>query len=257
MRSAARWLLSAAMRLDILGCDGTYPGPGSATAGFLVQTDTTSVWMDAGIGTLARLTERIALDQLSAIAVSHRHIDHCADLAAFHHAARFGADALPPVDLYAAAGVLERIEAFNAGSAASFVHHEVADGDQAEIGDLSIKFGPTAHSAVAVSMRVESGDSSLVYTGDTGWHDRLAEFSEGADLLLSEATQVGAASGSNGHQSPADAGRLARQARVRRLVLVHIPPHLSRRQAEAEAAEHFGGQISAGEPGTIIEVGAA
>lgn len=249
-------LPSAAMRFDVLGSDGTYPGPGSATAGFLVQTAGTNLWIDAGVGTLARLTERVSLHDVSAILVSHRHIDHCADLAAWHHAARFGAEPVAPVDLYAAQGVLDAIVGLNASSADSFVHHEVTMGDEAPIGDVAVSFGPTNHSAEAVSMRLESGESSLVYTGDTGWDDRLVDFARSADLLVSEATLVGQARGANGHQSPSEAGRLAQLAGAKQLVLVHIPPHLDRRQAEREAATTFSGTIVAGHAGLTIDLGA-
>lgn len=244
------------MRLDILGCDGTYPGPGTATAGFLIHTDTSALWMEAGIGTLARLTERIDLPDLTAIAVSHRHIDHCADLAAFHHAARFGAQPIDRCPLYAAEGVLERLTAFNPGTEESFHHHRVEPGDDTPVGDLRIAFGPTNHSAEAVSMRIEDAEGSVAYTGDTGWDDRLVEFAAGVDLLVSEATLVGEASGRDGHQSPADAGRLARLAGAGRLLLVHIPPHLDRDRAVEEARAEFEGPISAGRERMIIDVGA-
>ena len=242
------------MRVDALGCDGTYPGPGSATAGFLVQSGSASIWMDAGSGTLARLTERIALSDLSAIAVSHSHIDHCADLAIYHHAARYGPVPLEPVQLLAAEGVLDRIAAFNSGTVESFDHQVVADGDVHAVGDMEVRFGPANHSAPAVSMRISNGDNAVVYTGDTGWDDRLVAFSRGAAVLLSEATNVGAEPSGNGHQSAAEAGRLARQAGVGRLVLVHIPPHIDKAQSIAEARAEFSGPVEVAHPGLIIEV---
>lgn len=243
------------MRLDVLGCDGTYPGPGSATAGFLVRTAETALWMDAGVGTLARLTQLVSLAEVAAILVSHRHIDHCADLAAWHHAARFGAEPIAPVDLYAAAEVYDAITAFNPSSAVSFNHHEVTTGDATTVGDLAISFGPTNHSAVAVSMRLEADGASLVYTGDTGWDDRLVDFARSADALLAEATLVGQVGGANGHQSPAEAGKLARLAGARRLMLVHIPPHLDSHQAVQEAATEYEGPIDAGHAGLTLDLG--
>lgn len=243
------------MLVDVLGCDGTYPGPGSATAGFLVRSHDTVVWMDAGVGTLAELTKRVALDQVDAIVVSHAHIDHCADLAIYHHAATYGPVQLEPVRLYAAEGVLERIAAFNSDTVKSFDHQLVRNGDVTHVGETSLRFGPANHSTAAVSIRVATGHGSVVYTGDTGWDDRLVEFASGANVLLSESTIVGSSEGVNGHQSATEAGRLAARAGVGRLVLVHIPPHLNRLQAVAEAATEFAGPVEAARPGMIIEIG--
>lgn len=243
------------MLIDVLGCDGTYPGPGSATAGFLVRAGDTVLWMDAGVGTLAELTKRIRLSELDAIAVSHSHIDHCADLAIYHHAASYGPEQLEPITLFAAEGVLDRIAAFNSGTVASFDHRRVSNGDATEVGDLKLEFGPANHSTDAVSMRVTNSSGSLVYTGDTGWDDRLVDFAGGATVLMSEATLVGVPDGINGHQSATEAGRLAHRAGVERLVLVHIPPHLDRALAVAEASSEFDGQVDAARPGMTIEVG--
>lgn len=243
------------MLVDVLGAAGTYPGPGSATAGFLLRSGATAVWMDAGVGTLAELMSRIGIEDLDAIVVSHSHIDHCADLAIYHYAATYGPHALAPIPLYAADGVMDRIEAFHSGTVASFDHHVVREGDAVEIGDLSLAFGPANHSAGAVSIKATNAQGTLVYTGDTGWDDRLVEFAHAADVLLSEATVVGAAEGINGHQSPTEAGRLAARADVGRLILVHVPPHLGRDQAVTEASTEFDGPIEAARSGTTIEIG--
>lgn len=243
------------MLVDVLGADGTYPGPGSATAGFLIRSGGTVVWMDAGVGTLAELTKRVALDQLDAIAVSHAHIDHCADLAIYHHAATYGPRQLSPVRLFAAEGVLDRIAAFNSGTVASFDHHLVRNGEAVDIGDLRLEFGPAHHSTEAVSIKASSAHGTMVYTGDTGWDDRLVDFARRADVLLSEGTIVGSPVGVNGHQSATEAGRLALQAEVGRLVLVHIPPHLDRDQAVEEASSEFDGPVEAAHSGMTIEIG--
>ena len=242
------------MLLTVLGSDGTYPGPGSATAGFLLSQGTTSIWLDAGSGTFARLTEHISIADLDGIIVSHGHLDHCIDLAVYHHAARFGAVRLPPVRLLTAPDVLERLTGLSATIKESFEHRVVTDGDEARIGDIAVRFGPTAHSAPAVSIRLE-GSGSLVYTGDTSWHDGLVEFSDGTDVLIAEATIVGNGINGGGHQSAAEAGRLASKAKAGTLLLTHIPPHLDRESAVEEAQEFFEGPVAAAEAGMTIEIG--
>lgn len=243
------------MLFDVLGCDGTYPGPGSATAGFLIRSGDTAVWMDAGVGTFAQLTRRIDLAELSAVAISHSHVDHCSDLAIYHHAAAYGPARLEPLALYAPEGVVERLLACNPSALDSFDHHLVEMGTRVDLDGLRLQFGPAIHSAPAVSMRISNEAGSLLYTGDTGWDERLVDFASNTDVLVAEATIVGSRQGENGHQSAAEAGRLAQRAAAGRLVLVHVPPHLDRGQAVAEAEAEFDGVVTAAREGLTIEVG--
>ena len=65
------------MKLTILGTATPYPRPDNPCSGYLVQHGITSIWMDAGTGTLAELQRHIPLDRLDAIWISHAHADHC------------------------------------------------------------------------------------------------------------------------------------------------------------------------------------
>jgi len=72
------------MKLTVLGCSGSYPGPGGAASGYLVEADGTRIWLDAGSGTLANLQRHIGLDAVDAVVLSHEHPDHWADIEGFH-----------------------------------------------------------------------------------------------------------------------------------------------------------------------------
>ena len=186
--------------------------------------------------------------------VSHGHLDHCIDLAVYHHAAQFGEVRRSPVRLLSAQDVIERLVGLSASIGDSFDHRVVNDGDDDTLGGISVRFGPTAHSAPAVSTRLEA-NASLVYTGDTGWHDDLPSFAHGADVLLSEATFVGSNNEGSGHQSAAEAGRLAAKANVGKLVLTHIPPHIDPVAAVEEAQSFFNGPVTSADAGATIEIG--
>ncbi len=62
--------------LTVLGTDGSYPAPGGACSGYLLQAGGRSVWLDAGPGTMANLQLHVGLEQLDAVVVSHAHPDH-------------------------------------------------------------------------------------------------------------------------------------------------------------------------------------
>ena len=47
------------LKLTVLGCSGSYPGPGGAASGYLIEGDGTRIWLDAGSGTLANLQRHV------------------------------------------------------------------------------------------------------------------------------------------------------------------------------------------------------
>jgi len=84
----------------------------------------------------------------------------------------------------------------------------------------------------------------VVYTGDTRPHLSVIEASQGADLLVHEATFGGdemERAQETGHSTAAEAARVALDAGARRLVLTHISSRYSRDAAEllAEARSVF------------------
>lgn len=117
-----------------------------------------------------------------------------------------------------------------------------------------------AHSVPVVSthVRFEREGASLAFSGDTAPCDRVAFNAEDASLLVHESnwsvtlkTETG-----RGHSTAADAGRVAALARTARLALVHTSRELAghEREIEAEAAAHFGGEVSAPGDFTTIEI---
>ena len=56
------------------------PANGQASSGYLVTTDTATLLLDCGPGVATALGAVTAPDQLSAVIVSHLHLDHCYDL---------------------------------------------------------------------------------------------------------------------------------------------------------------------------------
>src|SRR5687767_4400840 len=71
------------MELTVLGACGTYPGPGGACSGYLLQHEGFNLWMDAGHGTLSELQKHIPVSEVDAVFLSHAHPDHFVDMYPF------------------------------------------------------------------------------------------------------------------------------------------------------------------------------
>src|SRR6187455_2661761 len=103
------------MRLTILGCAGTFPSADSAASSYLVQAEdadgrTWSVLLDLGNGALGALQRYGDPRQLDAIALSHLHADHVADLPVLHVMRKYDpSGALPPVPVFGPVGTADRI----------------------------------------------------------------------------------------------------------------------------------------------------
>ncbi|MBT8477666.1 MAG: MBL fold metallo-hydrolase, partial [Gemmatimonadetes bacterium] len=80
------------------------------------------------------------------------------------------------------------------------------------------------HTPESVALRIASATgAALVYTGDTGPDESLAEFCRNVDLLLAECSLPDDRVGDN-HLSPSRLARMARRSGARRVVATHVYP---------------------------------
>jgi ribonuclease BN (tRNA processing enzyme) len=117
--------------------------------------------------------------------------------------------------------------------------------------DLTIKTAPVNHIASSLAYRLEFGGRSVVYSGDTDWSDSLIDLARGADLFILEASNPDKVPG---HLTPGEAGRLAAQAEVTRLVLNHIYPPGDEVDLVAAAGQSFTGEIMIADDGLRLQV---
>jgi ribonuclease BN (tRNA processing enzyme) len=123
--------------------------------------------------------------------------------------------------------------------------------DSFTVADLTIKTAPVSHIASSLAYRVESGGRAVVYSGDTDWSDSLIELARGADCLVLEASNPFKVPG---HLTPGEAGRLAAQTRVPRLVLTHLYPPCDAVDVAAECSLAYPGEVILAEDGLRLEV---
>jgi ribonuclease Z len=104
----------------------------------------------------------------------------------------------------------------------------------------------------SLAYRVDSSEGSVVFTGDTRPCQSVTDLARGADVMLcmcwDDHSAMQQSKELNGQSSTVSAARLARDAGVKKLVLVHIGPHL----AGHGAMENGIGEVRAIYDGEII-----
>jgi ribonuclease BN (tRNA processing enzyme) len=232
------------VELTVLGCSGSFGAPaGGACSGYLVRTAGATLWLDCGNGTLANLQRQGAVDDVTAVVVTHWHPDHCVDLYGLHVLLKYGLErrGLP---VYGPEGLEHRLGTLVDGDwGGVFAWTVVGDGDTATVGDCGLRFSRTAHPPPTTAVELSADGKRLVYTADTGpdWSPEV--FGPGADLVLSEATFQSDNEGSGIHLSARQAGEAARAAGARRLMLTHLWPGLDPAASVVEGSEAFGREV--------------
>ena len=220
--------------ITVLGNATPYPRPDAACSGYLLRTDTTAIWVDAGTGTLANLQRHLRPDTLDAIWISHTHADHAADLLPAYYALLFAdLDPPAPIPLYGPPGLAHRLETFLASTgpnpaSAAFEVHELHDGHRTRVGDIDLTSRAVSHGLPAFGLRAEHTDAQhhravLAYSGDTGPCAALDELALDADLFLCESEgPTWDHPTPQDHCTPQDAGACAAKAGVDRLLITHV-----------------------------------
>lgn len=249
------------MRLTVLGCSGSLPGPESPSAGYLVRAGDHAIALDLGNGTLGVLQRHLDPFALSAVVLSHLHPDHCADTTGLLVYLRYHPHrpaGWTPLAVHGPSETASRLAAASAASAAELAALDLSDvfdfrrldGSTVQLGPFALTSTRVAHPCEAYALRVEHGGTSLVYTGDSGPCENLTKLASGADVLLSEATWTDHPSRPRDlHLSGLQAGRLAASAGVGRLLLTHVAPWTEPSAVLAEARRTFDGPVELVGPG--------
>lgn len=248
------------MRLTVVGCAGTFPGPTSACSAYLVEHDGYRVLLDMGNGAGGALQRYLDIAQLDAVLVTHLHADHCLDLVTFSYARRFHpAGPLPVLPVRAPAGARERIcRSFDADPAdglADVYEFSELSGGETTLGPFAVSLARTAHPVECYAVRLEVAGRRLTYSADTAPWPGLAVLADSSDVFLCEATWDSASAHPPGvHLTAAQAGEAAARAGADHLVLTHRLPWDDDDRAREAAGRSFHGRMSFATPGLCLDV---
>ena len=242
------------MKITVVGCFGAYPPPNGATSGYLLEDHDTKVLLDCGSGVIANLQNYIRLAELDAVVFSHYHRDHCADLECMQYAVML--DLLlekrqSPLVMW---GNADTGSAFSLDYEGYCIGMTYAEHTPFVIGELRFTAQANEHDIPSFSLRIENAAGScVVYSGDTGYYDRLCDFAAGADWLICECSLYSHQKGQvEGHLCASETGQIAAKANVNNLLLTHLPHYGDREELVKEAGVIYPGHIALARSGMVL-----
>jgi ribonuclease BN (tRNA processing enzyme) len=251
------------VRLTVVGCSGSYPGPESSASCYLLEEEhegrTWRVLLDLGNGAVGQLQRYVDPLRVDAVLLSHLHADHCLDLCGYYVLRKYHPTGpQPPIPVWGPDGTADRMaRAYDLPTEPGMT--EEFDfrtwGGAVELGPFVVEARQVVHPVTAYALKVTAGGRTIVYSGDTGPCEALDDVATGADLLLAEASfESGRDNPPDLHMTGADCGRTATNAGVTRLVLTHVPPWHDPAVAEAEARAEWSGPIELARAGATYDV---
>jgi len=247
------------VRLTVIGCAGSFPGPSSPASCYLIEHDGFRLLLDLGNGALGVLQQHIALDEIDAIVLSHLHADHCLDLCGLYVAQRYHpVGPRERIPVWGPRGTAARMaKAYDLpedpGMTGQFRFEDLVAGEHA-IGPFTVTASRVNHPVEAYGLRVGVDGRAVAYSGDTGRSDALVDLAVGADIALFEASCVEASPAPDVHLTAREAAEHARAAGVGVLVLTHLVAWNDPQQSLAEARSAFEGEVMLASSGLVIDV---
>ena len=178
--------------------------------------------------------ENLDWPNLDAIWISHFHLDHCGGIAPFLFGTKHAAvtkSRTKPLTFFGPKGLTGLIEAFSDANNYGLLEQpfpvvirEVEPLEKFEIlKNIEAVAATTPHTDESHALHLREGETTFVYTADTGFDETLAAFARRVDLLLMECSFVENKPVEK-HLELAEAVRLIRRAEPGRTVLTHLYP---------------------------------
>lgn len=282
-------------RLVLLGCKGgpaIRPG-GPWPSSSLLEIGGRRIVVDCGLGVTRGLTDAgLHLKALDLVFITHLHSDHVLELGPLLHTA-WTAGLSHPVEVFGPSGtgdcwlhftrslhfdIETRIADEGRPDLRELVQvREFGEGTVMEEGGLKVSALRVDHPPVTdcFALRFEHGGRSVVFSSDTTFFPPLAGFAGGADILVHEAMleegleRLVARTGNGArlkqhllasHSFAGQAGRIASEAGVGRLVLNHLipadDPQITEADWTAATRKSWAGALTIARDGLVVDLGA-
>ncbi|HOE18462.1 MAG TPA: ribonuclease Z [Syntrophorhabdaceae bacterium] len=216
------------MKLTMLGTGTSMPSLRRGSSSCLLTTKRQKILIDIGPAVVRRLLEcGHSVTDIDAVAVTHFHVDHTADLSTFLFACNYGKEVrTKPLTIIGGPGVRRFYSGLNK------IYRWVAPKsynlsivtmkrDVLQLDGLAIETFPVNHNRESIGIRVQER-RAVAFTGDTAHSKSLVKLAAGVDLLVAECSFPFRAM--KGHLNLEALDRIVREARPKRVILTHLDP---------------------------------
>jgi len=190
----------APVTVTLLGTGDAFASFGRSQAGYMIDAPGGRILLEAGPDLLKALkSSGFATDSFDLLLISHLHGDHFAGLPflildyMWETRRKKVLTIAGPAKLEQRTWLLMRtmfphFELDRIKHKLKFVVLE--PGDSTRLGRFKVSAIRSPHTKpdISLSLRIDGGGKSIVFSGDSGWNDELVELSAGADLFLCECT---------------------------------------------------------------------
>jgi ribonuclease BN (tRNA processing enzyme) len=243
------------LEVVVLGSGGPRPF-GRAGSSFIILLDgTPRILVDAGPGAFLRIGELdLDLDKVDTVLLTHLHIDHSGDLAAFFNARALSADGPVVYHIFGpdGAGLFPKTSRFVdllVGKGGAFEYQKTFGADESfKVRDLAITLDSPRTKIVdenglvveeiathhgdcpSVAYRISYKGAVLVFSGDMDASalPNLVQLAKNADLLIFNCAVLDPPNSPSQlydlHTPPKKIGEAAHESRVKSLLLSHLAP---------------------------------
>lgn len=240
------------MEIYAIGSGTGVPSLKRGSPATVIRAGKSVMLLDSGSGTLRRLLEvDIDFNGIEYLLYSHFHPDHTADLVPFLFASNYGSERKRTRPLYLIGH--EGIAHFYEGLRdiygqwvipQSYTLH-IMEMKEKEIvfSDFSLQGFHLEHSDHSIGFRVTTpGGKTVAYSGDTDYCPNLILLAREVDLLILECSfpddrKV------DGHLTPSLAGRVAREARCKQVLLTHLYPPCDAYDVKGAVESQYSGTV--------------
>jgi ribonuclease BN (tRNA processing enzyme) len=233
----------APVTVTLLGTGDAFASFGRVQAGYLIDAPAGRILMEAGPGLLPALKgSGISPDSFDLLLISHLHGDHFGGLPFLILDYMWETPLKKPLTIAGPPRLEERTWVLMRTMFPHFeldkIRHKLKfvvlePGDSKRLGKFKVSAIRSPHTRpdVSLSLRIDGGGKSIVFSGDSGWNDELIELSAGADLFLCECTYYESAH-LKMHINYPELAANRDKFNVRRMVLTHLGREVLRREDE-------------------------
>ena len=256
--------------LTTLGTVSPYSKGNKNCPGYLVEYNNEKILLDCGNGITSCMKFPEDFKNLQVI-ISHFHPDHFGDITSIAQAAlvykRFGYIKddiivhVPKVDQISEEHIfggdnrddwghseyikrdiaeLEYLKSLATNTPIKIKKYDKYDFVDINSSDITIDVYKTKHDIDAYAFKLITNAGTICYSGDTGYDTGLIKFVKDSDLFICESTFLrGQPRIDNNHLYAHEAGEIAKQANVKKLLLTHFFPEIDKEKYIEEAKEVF------------------